>query len=138
MRLRSVGWVIVASWHKRLRLVSGLERLEGGRVNGTLGNVGQRRTRRHVTGVRRLASMLIEAAWLLARSSSSSSRSAVNVSGDLLMERLLFLLLRRVEVHRSRRLYACDVDVLLRARLVHGQLTLRPVLAEGRFLGRGV
>src|SRR5690242_11079629 len=115
--LRSVGWVVVAPWHERLRLVPRLKWLEGGCMDSALWNVRQRRARRHVARVRRLASVLVEAC-LIARCGT------VDVSRHLLVERLLFLLLRRVEVHRGRRLYACNVDVLLRTRLVHRQLAL--------------
>lgn len=79
-----------------------------------------------------MASVLIEAGGFTRRC------SAVHVSRDLLVERLLFLLLGRIEVQGSRRLYACDVDVLLRAGLMHGQLSLRPVLAEGWLLRRRI
>lgn len=131
LRLRSVGWVVVAPWDERLRLVTWLEWLEGRCMNGALWNVRQRRARRHVARVRRLASVLVEAC-LIARCGT------VDMSRHLLVERLLFLLLRGVEVHRGRRLYACNIDVLLGARLVHRQLALGPVLTEGWLLRRRV
>jgi len=71
--------------------------------------------------------MLVEA--LLVRSRTS----AVNVSRNLLVEWLLFLLLRRVEGHRSRRLDAGNRHSFLRTWLVHGKLAL-PIFAVGRFL----
>ena len=60
-------------------------------------------------------------------------RSSIDVRGNLLVEGLLLLLLWGVEAHRCRRLDASNRDSLLRAGLVHRELTL-PVLTVGRFL----
>lgn len=117
---------------ERLGLVSGLEWLEGRCMDGALWDIRKRCAGRGLTRERRLASMLVEA-WLFA-----GRPSTVDVGRDLLMEGLLFLLLRGVEVHRGRRLDTCNVDVLLRTRLVHRQLALRPVLAECWLLGQRV
>jgi hypothetical protein len=132
-RLSAVLRVIVALRHRKiLGLISRLERLEGRSVNSPFWDVGQGRTCRSLSRERRLAGVRIEGLWLRRR------RSSMCVCRNLLVERLLFLLLRRVESHGRRRFDACDGDGLLRTRLVHGNLTLSPVLAEGRLLGKRV
>lgn len=131
--VRGGGRVVVAAGDEGLVLVAGLEGLEGGRVDGALGDVGERGASGDLARVGGLAGVLIEGGGGIA-----GGCGAVDVGGDLLVEGLLFLLLGRVEVERRRRFDSGDIDVLLGTRLVHGQLALRPVLAEGWLLGRRV
>lgn len=63
--LRGTRWVVVASWHELLRLESGLEGLEGRRMDSTFWDVIQRCTCGNLARIRRLTGMLVEA-WLLA------------------------------------------------------------------------
>jgi hypothetical protein len=124
--------VVVALWHEWLRREPTLlVRLEDGRVDGALGYVGEGCAGRELVRVRQLATVLI--VWLMLGWRSCP----VDVCGDLLVEWLLFLLLRRVERHRCWRLNARHGDGLLGARLVHRELTL-PVLAVRRFLWQRV
>ena len=94
MRLGASGRIVVVLWHKRLGWETRLlVRLEGWRVNCTLGNVGERRAVRHLAWIRQLPTMLVK--WL----GFGMSGDTIHVRGHLLVERLLFLLLRRVERH---------------------------------------
>ena len=52
----------------------------------------------------------------------------LNLVGDLLMERLFLLGLRRVERELSRRFDVCNRDSLLRSRLVHWENDLLTLL----------
>jgi hypothetical protein len=79
--------------------------------------------------IRELAGMRIEGLLLLGRRGIS-----VHVGRHLLVEGLLFLLLRRVEGHGRWGLDTRDGDCLLRAGLMHSELTL-PIFAECGFLG---
>jgi hypothetical protein len=94
-RLRTIGWVVIALRHVRLGRESGLVRLEGRSVDRSLGYIRKGCASGPLARIGGLADVLVKW-WLLRRRGG-----AVDVGRNLLMERLLLLLLRWVEVHRG-------------------------------------
>lgn len=95
LRLSTVLGVIKSLRHREaLGLESRLEGLEGWGVDGPLRYVRQRRAGGSLSGIGRLASV----GWIEGLRVGGGCGS-IRMSGDLLMEWLLFLLLGRIEGH---------------------------------------